>query len=397
VRNRSIAWSVIYALAFVSAVNQLLWLAFVPATNAAALWLNGSADDIGWLAEIFPLMYVVLAVPAGALLDRWPRSVLAIGAVLTGVAGAVRLVNDDYSTMFAGAVLASIAQPLISGAVNNIARAYLAPHHRPLGVAVGSAGAFVGMVAALTIGTAFDTEAGLPTVLVVDACCAIAAAVLVPLCLLVRPQASDEPDGAGRKEGFTTPWRDPQARLLGAIAFFGFGVFIALTTWLQALLAPAGASGGTAGLLLLVMVIAGIVGSVTIAPLMARRGMQSLALRACGLITALAMAVLALHADAITAFVVLLPVGFVLLAALPVLLELAELVCPIAPASATALIWMAGNAGGIVISLGTQALLGHPPIAFAVLAMVASGGVPLAIRVRNRQVADEVKIPIEAV
>ena len=51
----------------------------------------------------------------------------------------------------------------------------------------------------------------------------------------------------------------------------GFGVFIALTTWLQALLDPAGVSEAQAGVLLLLMVVAGVGGSAVLPPVLARR------------------------------------------------------------------------------------------------------------------------------
>ena len=84
-------WSVIATYALVGAANQMLWLTFTPITTPAAHHYGVSVNDIGWLAEIFPLLYVVLAVPAASLLDRWFRPALAAGAVLTAIGGVVRL------------------------------------------------------------------------------------------------------------------------------------------------------------------------------------------------------------------------------------------------------------------------------------------------------------------
>ena len=38
---------------------------FAPVTTEAAQHYGVSEDAIGWLAQIFPLLYVVLAIPAG--------------------------------------------------------------------------------------------------------------------------------------------------------------------------------------------------------------------------------------------------------------------------------------------------------------------------------------------
>ena len=53
-------WSVIATYALVGAANQMLWLTFTPITTPAAHHYGVSVNDIGWLAEIFPLLYVVL-------------------------------------------------------------------------------------------------------------------------------------------------------------------------------------------------------------------------------------------------------------------------------------------------------------------------------------------------
>ena len=57
-------WWVIAAYALVASANQLLWLTFTPVTTPSAHFYGVSVSDIGWLSEIFPLLYVVLGVPA---------------------------------------------------------------------------------------------------------------------------------------------------------------------------------------------------------------------------------------------------------------------------------------------------------------------------------------------
>ena len=63
-----------------AAATQLLWLTFAPLTTASAHHYHVSETAIGWLAELFPLLYVVLALPAGRLLDRSFHRWLAVGA-----------------------------------------------------------------------------------------------------------------------------------------------------------------------------------------------------------------------------------------------------------------------------------------------------------------------------
>ena len=57
---------------------------------------------VGWLSQVFPLLYVVLAIPAGVALDRWFRPALLTGAWLTVLGGAVRLSADTFAVALAG-------------------------------------------------------------------------------------------------------------------------------------------------------------------------------------------------------------------------------------------------------------------------------------------------------
>jgi hypothetical protein len=50
-------------------------------TTVAAARYGVSESAIGWLAQVFPLIYVVLAIPCGLILDRWFRAGLIAGAV----------------------------------------------------------------------------------------------------------------------------------------------------------------------------------------------------------------------------------------------------------------------------------------------------------------------------
>lgn len=244
-RNR---WDVVVAYAALAAATQVLWLTFAPITTASAEHYGVSEGAIGWLAEIFPLLYVVLAIPAGMALDRWFVPVLRAGAAL--------------------------------------------------------------------------------------------------------------------------------------LAFVGFGVFIALTTWLQGLLEPFGVSDGTAGAMLAVAVVAGVATTTWLPAAAARRGAERTVLAVALLVCAVCCAALAAVRAPGAQFVLVAAIGAVVLPALPVLLELAERRAGPAGASAAALLWLAGNLGGIALALPVGALVHHAAPAFGLLALAALAGLPLAWRLR---------------
>ena len=82
-------WGAVAAYGSVAAANQLLWLTYAPVTTDAARHYGVSEEAIGWLSQVFPLLYVVLAIPAGVMLDRHFRPSLLAGAWLTALGGAV--------------------------------------------------------------------------------------------------------------------------------------------------------------------------------------------------------------------------------------------------------------------------------------------------------------------
>ena len=114
-------WGTVAAYAAVAAANQLLWLTYAPITTATAEHFGVSESAVGWLSQVFPLLYVVLAIPAGLALDRAFRPALLAGAWLTAVGGAVRLGIDTFAAALAGQILIAIAQPLILNAVTKVA------------------------------------------------------------------------------------------------------------------------------------------------------------------------------------------------------------------------------------------------------------------------------------
>ncbi len=78
--------------------------------------------------------------------------------------------------------------------------------------------------------------------------------------------------------------------------------------------------------------------------------------------------------------VVLVVMGATLLPALPIVLTTIERLAGAAAGTAGAIIWLAGNLGGIVVALLVQGLVHEPTAAFLALAAVAVLGLPAAAR-----------------
>jgi predicted MFS family arabinose efflux permease len=369
-------WTVVAGYCAVSSANQMLWLTFAPITTVAAHRYGVSVSSVGWMANVFPLVYVVLALPAGMLLDRWFRGWLAIGAILTA-GGAMIRIGGGYERVLAGQLIIAVAQPFVLNSLTKLAGEYLVPAKRPTGIAMGSASIFAGLVLALLLGSVFSHSNQIGLLIAIGAVYATAAALAMLVTLRHpghRETAAVAATGPGR---LRLVWADPVMRTLTGIVVAGFGVFVAMSTWLQALLKPAGVSSSDAGVLLAEMVLAGVAGSAILPPLVARRRAEPRLLRAVVFVTAAGCIALAVRPGLAEGAFVMFFVGAMLLTALPVVLEIAERRTGDAGATAAALLWFAGNAGGLVVALIVGTLVSEPAAAFAVMAAAIALALPL--------------------
>jgi predicted MFS family arabinose efflux permease len=387
--SRRSGWGVIVAYALVCAGTQVLWLTYAAITTETARHYGVSVGAVGWLAEIFPLLYVALAIPAGILLDRWFRPMLAGGGALMALGGLIRLGGDTFAWAMAGQVAVAVAQPVVLSAVGKLAGEYLPERQRAAGISVGSGGSFLGILVALLLGPTLGSHGHLQRLLVVEAILAAITALALALALRRPGHASSEHAAieGGAARGL---WAMPPIRILCGLVFVGFGIFVALATWLQTLLAPEHVSETAAGALLVGMVVAGIVGCGALPPLIARRGAERPFMRATSIVSCAGCVALGIMPWLGARAAAIALMGLFLLSALPVVLTAAERLAGPAAGTAGAIVWMAGNLGGLAVALVVQILVHHPLAAFLAMGGVSLLGLVLVARLVSPLAGEQV-------
>lgn len=368
----------IFAYAALVAATQALWVTYTPITTTAAAHWGVSEEAVGWLAQVFPLLYVVLALPFGYWADRRFRGSLAVGAGLTAAGALIRLV-PGYEYALAGQIVISVAQPLVVNGINKIVSLYVAPAKRPAAIAIGSSSLFIGILLSTVSVPFFMDGQGMQAVNGSQAIFAAAASLAFLAALRIRPLHAAE--GATAQVSMKALWSQRWVRHLSLLLFVGFGLFIALTTWLEVLSDALGMSEEQVGIGLGLMTVAGIVGA-GVVPSWAAAGKRSRYM----LCASLGMSVVTLAALWIGAnvwvFVAMLgATGFLLLADLPIILVTAESkASPETAGTVAGMLLLFGNLGGVVLSLGVQALLDYRGLAIGMLIVVALAMLPLAMR-----------------
>ncbi|MGN6723003.1 MAG: MFS transporter [Marmoricola sp.] len=378
-------WSVIVAYGLLAAATQALLVNYAPVTHDAAHHFRVSETAIGWLAEVFVLVYVIFAIPAGLILDRFFRPGLIAGAVLTAVGAFLRLGGDSYSWALLGQIVAAFGQPLVLNGITGLVVLYLAKKDRTAGIGMASAATFAGMVVGFAVGAILPGAQHIRTLTLVTALIALVAAVyLIATLCLVRPRASvEEMPATGGLQSFRAALGNRHLRRLCVLVIVPMGTFIALTTYTQSLLQPAGVTEASAGIILALTTIAGVVGC-AIVPVWAEKRQREVKVMSVAIIvTAVACLVLALVPSTATGYLMLIAIGVALLPALPIVLALTERYAPDAEGTAAGLIWLAGNLGGVLVTTIVGILVHHSATAFVVLAGVTALVLP-ALRWYNR-------------
>jgi predicted MFS family arabinose efflux permease len=371
-------WSVFVAYGVLAAATQALVVNYAPVTGDAARHFGVSIAAIGWLSQVFPLIYVLLAVPAGLALDRYFRPALIAGAVLTAAGAFLRLVADDFTWTLIGQVVAAVGQPFVLNAIPGLAVSYLAVKDRTTGIAAASSATFGGMVVGYLLGACLPGENHIHTLTVITALFALDAGLFL-LAVLRFTSPLGGPDAiriTGGLRAFRTAFGNRYLRRLCAVVAIPMGTFTALATFIQPLLEPAGVSESGAGLILALTMIAGVIGCAAV-PVWADRHRREVQIMGVGIgFTAVACLHLAMAPSTAMASLTLIAVGFLLLPALPIVLALSERHAPDAESTAAGLIWMAGNTGGVVIATVVGLLVTHPATAFLVLAAATLMAMP---------------------
>ena len=375
-------WAVLGCYALLAACTQLLWLTFAAIDTRSARVMHVDVGLVGDLAAVFPFVYIVLALPTGRWLDRRFVKALSTGAVLTGVGAVLRVfAPESFAWQLAGQVVISAGQPLVLNSINKIAARYFAPHERATAISIGTAALFVGILAAvLMAGPVFDAG-GLPLLLAIQAGVAVVATFVVLVALRTPPAFPDDPSAT-----VSLRWllHDRFMWTLAALVFLGMGTYNAVATWLQPILDRFG-EGEAAGNLIAALTFAGVLGAAVLPTAAARAGRRRLVLLIALVLSSASFGAVAVVHHVLFQGAVLFVTGFVLLAALPVVLDWSDVHAgPERQGAAVGFLMMAGNLGGLVLVLVIQAVIGNSYLALGALAVITLLGLPVALRLPAR-------------
>jgi major facilitator 4 family protein len=358
--------------------SQAVWVTFAPVSTLVASELGVEPEAVGLLALLYPAFFLALTLPSGVLLDRSLTLWVSAGALLTGLAGTLRLLDPrSYEWLLACQLLGALGQPFLLNSFALIA-SRLYPERRETVVSLLSFSMYLGIIYALGTGYAVYTRLGIEG-LVAPVAAVSAAGAALTLASAARVGAAGGGGGAGVLAGLRYAARQRDLWLLGLLLGLGVALFDNMSIWLETALAPAGL-GDVAGVSVALALLAGLAGVTFIPGLVARAGARTLYIRAVVAAVTAIYLTLALHTSR-PAVLTLIPLaGLLMLPAYPIIMEwVSRFHDPRAQGSAAGFIGLVSRVLTVTLASAAALFTGSPETYFLYLAALSAAGLAISL------------------
>lgn len=387
-------WTVLLAFTLVAGLTQALWLNFAPILTLIQKRYGVDELTASSLILVFPALYVVLSLHAGALIDRRGyRFSVRLGALLMALSACVRIYTGSFWVLLAGQLGIAIAQPYIVNSISKLVADWFPPEQNAAANGLGTVGLFIGMAAGLGLTPELCHDGSLATAMIVFAGLSILGAGVFFL-FGHENHASHRADATLLNESRVL-LRDRNLRALFVIAFLALGYFNGLTTWLELILAPRGINSAQAGLAGAALIVGGIVGAAVVPAVSDRLRRRKPFLLLCSAAALLLTYPLCHSSQSTLLYVLSAALGAAFLPGYALLLAMTEEEAGVDRAgAATGVMMLSGNAGGVVISVLMQVVKGESTDwRNAVLFLLASLVVALLLASRVRETGKPLPTP----
>lgn len=359
----SYRWVVLFTYMLVAVVSQILWLNFAPITRPIMTSIfRVTESEVGLLSMVWPLLFIPFSIPAGIIIDKKGfKFGVSIGAIIMAVFAVLRIFSgENFTLLLIFQSCAALGQPFVFNAISKLVTLWFPFEERALATGIGIMGQYIGMIVAMML-TPFLVPTPdiklLTSMLVIYAVISVVSAALFIILAREKPKSTGHEVSAAEEVKASISFKDIKGFfgkkdfiILEALFFLGVGLFTALLTWLETILNTRGLSATDAGLIGGIIIIGGIFGSLAIPGIS-----DKTARRKPFIVIDLAVAAVMLYFFAETSDFLILAVmgfilGFFLMSALPIGLEMsAEIVGSALAGSASSFLWLFSQAGSVIL------------------------------------------------
>jgi MFS family permease len=350
-------WVVLAIYMYIAALTQLYWLNFAAIETFIEDLLSIPASSVMWFTLVFPLIQVLLTMPAGVIIDRKGfKYGMGIGVLFTGVFAMLRLLNPaSFAVLLIAQVGISIGQPFVLNSVTKLAVTWFPQKEEATAVGLGSLALFIGMMAGLGATPALVNTMGFESMLLIYGAIGIVGILLFFTLVKPRPQTAPREaevlEEISNWEGIKRILKIRDFVILGFIAMIGIGAFNGLATWLEKILNELHQISMTdAGSISAVLIFSGMLGCIIIPIISDKITKRKPFLILASLIGAMSVTVLIFARGYSMNLINGIVLGFFLISALPIMLTMStEITGARFAGISVGYLQLLGNAAAVII------------------------------------------------
>ena len=351
-------WLIIAGFSLLLGVNQFLWLTFATIVISTEAHFGVNEFFANLLTLMFPIIFVLLAIHSGKVLDNIGyKKIVSLAALLMLIGSIIRWLGaDHYWLVFAGQLLIAIAQPYITNAINQVTSDWFDKSQIATVTGVIMGGMFLATALGAVDPAPLIEAFGFSGMLLINV---IITAVAVVGFLLVVVEKPKQQDSAISLHEIESLLKNKRLWFISLAVFIAMGYFNGLSNWIAPILAPRGIDEATAGIITAMLIVGGILGALLIPLLSDYLQKRRIFLILATLIGASATYPLLYLTTGTSTLLLSFVLGFFLLAGYPLLIAAAEdTVHASQAAKAVAMLMMMGNLGGVIMVLLMQGVKG---------------------------------------
>jgi MFS family permease len=351
-------WLALFSFSLSAGLSQFLWLNFAPLITFIQSKYGVSDTYAGLLILVFPLTYVILSIPSGKLIDRKGyRFSVCLGSIVMAAFACLRVYEGSFWVLLIAQIGISLAQPFIVNAITKLVLDWFEKEHHAIATGLGTMGMFIGMALGLLITPILVEAKGYNFAMTVFAIVSVLSSLLCFWWVTYNPEKKMESHFTEVSLGLKDFFADRQLLILFILSFLGLGFFNGLTTWIELIMAPNGINSIQAGIIGSFLIFGGIIGAVVI-PLLSDYFEKRRPFLILSILMALATTLpLCKSEDYHLLLGLAFLQGFFFLPAYALLLEMcSEWVGEEKAGSATGILMLMGNAGGVIVIIAMDAL-----------------------------------------
>lgn len=357
----SYRWIVLFLFFLTNIISQILWVSFIPVTSLAMKFYGVDEFSIILLSLIFLIVYIPVTFIAAWLIDKFDFKIGAsIGSLFMGVFGFLRYFADNnYIFVLIFQIGIAIAQPFLLNTITKLSANWFSETERTTATGISLIATFIGIALGMFITPFIVIFISFRSMLLIYGILALIFGFLFVVFAKNKPPTPPSKELIIDKvfifQGFRELFSNRNFLILVIVFFLGMGVFNMITTYIELIVIPRGFNSIFAGVLGMLLIIGGILGTIVMAVLSDKLNKRRDIMICSLIIAAISLLIFSISYNEFYLMMSSFWFGFGLMGATPIALEYAvDATKPVPEASSNGILMMIGNLGGIVLIIGLE-------------------------------------------